>query len=169
MVMSVDNLKNDLTNPARAYLWDIVIPNIPGGGDAESLEIRAFSTSIPGRGLGGIKLAYKGGPGMKVPGKITMSQSWPVVIREGTDKKVFEALNSWQETISGVKTGIGTLDPLLKANLYLKCLDPPGSTWLKIQMVGCYPEDVAEVPLSQDTEDVIMFSCTFSYDYWLEA
>lgn len=169
MSMSIDALRNNLTNPARVYMWDVVIPNLPGGGNEDTIEIRGFSSAIPGRAVGEILLPFKGTAGMKVPGKLDLTHTWAVTFRESTDKKTFEALHAWQEAIIGVKTGIGGPDPMVKADLYLRCLDLNGSPWLKIKLVGCYVQGIDEVPLSYDADGVIMYTCTFSYDYWHEA
>jgi len=169
MGMSVDSLKNNLSNPARVYLWDIVIPNPKGGGDSNAMELRCQSTSIPSKGVGKINLPYKATAGIKFPGKITMPQAWDCTFVEGLDKKIFSALNGWSQAVSNSRTGIGLPDALLKSDIYLRCLKSDGTSWLKIKLVGCYVENVAEVPLPYDTEALLMFTCTFSYDYWEEV
>jgi len=169
MSMSVDSLKNNLTNPARVYLWDIIIPSPKGGGDGNSLELRCQSTMIPGRSVGEIKVPYKGTPGIKFPGKATMSQKWTATFVEGLDKKIFAALTGWAQATINARTGIGLPDVMLKSDIYLWCLKSDGKPWLKIKLVGCYVESVEDVPLTYDTEAIVVFNTTFSYDYWEEV
>lgn len=170
MRMSIDALKNNLTNPARAYRWEIVIPNLPGGGDEDSLELRGYSSVIPGRSVGEILVPFKGTAGMKVPGKLDLTHNWPVTFWESeSDKKTFDALHSWQELIINAETGIGTPDPTLKTDLYLRCLKATDTSWLKIKLVGCYVQSVDDAPLTWEAEDLISFSSTFSYDYWKDV
>ncbi|MBE3101936.1 MAG: hypothetical protein IMZ47_06660 [Firmicutes bacterium] len=167
--MSTEDFKNNLNNPARLYLWDVMFTNPVGGGDAESLELRCQTTAIPGRSLGEILIPFKATPGIKVPGKLNMSHSWPATFVEGTDKKVFAAIHAWNQAIINARTGIGGPDTLIKANIYIRLLDSTGACYQKIRIVGCYPQSVADVPLAFETEGVVMYSVTFSYDYWEEA
>ena len=166
MPMNIDALTNNLSNPARSYMFEVLFPQIPGGGNAEDLEIRGFSSSIPGRGVGGINLPFKGTAGMKVPGKVKMDQSWKVAFREGTDASTFDSLYGWFQFIMDAKTGVGTPDPLTKTTIYLHCLDLEGNAWLKLKLVGCYIETMDEIPVSFESEEVVVFNVTFSYDRW---
>ena len=164
--MSADNLKQNLSNPAKTYLWEVVFSNPIGGGDAEALELRCQSTSVPGRGVGEILVPYKNTPGIKYPGKPTVPHTWACVFIEGTDGKIFEALNAWNQAINDIRTGIGGADPLIKADIYLRLLDPPGTVFQKIKLVGCYIQDIPDTPVAYEDEANIMYSVTFSYDYW---
>lgn len=167
--MSAEDFKNNLNNPARLYLWEVMFTNPIGGGDAEALELRCQTTAIPGRSVGEILIPFKATAGVKVPGKLSMSHSWPTTFVESTDKKVFAALQAWNQTIINARTGIGGPDTLIKANIYLRLLDAAGTVYQKIRMVGCYPQNVADTPLSFETEGVVMYSVGFSYDFWDEA
>jgi len=131
------------------------------------LEVRAQSTIIPGRSFGDILVPYKGGPGIRFPGKLTMSHDWTAVFVEGIDQEVFNAIYSWKQTIQNARTGIGSLDSLIKADIYLRLLDSQETVTRKIKLVGCYPKAVDDVPLAYDTEAMIMYSTTWSYDYWV--
>lgn len=166
MDMSADNLKENLSDMQRVYWWDIIIPSILGGGDEGALEVRAQSTSVPGSGFGGILIPYKGGPGFKIPGKLTMPHTWACVFVEGLDRKVFDAITGWKQAITNARTGKGGLDSLIKKPIYLRLTDGDGTVTNKIKLVGCYPEDVPDTPIAYDTEAVLMFTVTFSYDFW---
>lgn len=167
--LSAEDFKNNLNNPARVYLWDVMFTNPIGGGDAEALELRCQTTAIPGRGVGEILVPFKGTAGLKFPGKLTMSHIWPATFIESTDKKVFDALYAWNQAIIDARTGIGGLDITIKANIYLRLVDATGNIYQKIRIVGCYPQDVPDVPVAFETEGVIMYAASFSYDYWEEA
>lgn len=166
--MSSDNLRNNLNNPARLYLWDVMFTNPIGGGDAETLELRCQTATVPGRSVGEILVPFKATAGIKFPGKLTMSHNWTATFVEGIDKKVFDALHAWSQAIIDARTGIGGLDTLIKSNIYLRLTDVDGNVFMKIKLVGCYLQAVDDVPLSFETEGVVMYSATFSYDYWEE-
>lgn len=167
--MSADNLRNNLNNPARLYLWDVVFINPVGGGDADALELRCQTATIPGRSVGEILVPFKGTAGIKFTGKLTMSHTWVASFVEGIDKKVFNALHAWQQAIMNARTGIGGLDTMIKANIFLRLIDVAGNVFMKIKLVGCYLQAVDDVPVAFDTEGVVMYGTTFSYDYWEEA
>jgi len=168
--MSADNLKSNLTNPAKAYLWEVLFANPIGGGDAESLELRCQTTVIPGRSVGDILIPFKGTGGIRFPGKLTFSHDWPTTFVESSeDAKTFKALHAWNQAIIDARTGIGGPDVTIKADIYLYLLDTEGNVWLKIKLVGCYPKTVDDVPVAYDAEGNIAFAATFSYDYWLEV
>ena len=164
--MSSDNLKNNLNNPARLYLWEVLFTNPIGGGDAESLELRCQTATLPGRSVGEILIPFKATAGIKVPGKLVMSHNWTATFVEGIDKAVFTALQAWSQTITNARTGVGGLDTLIKSNIYLRLQDVEGNVFLKIKLVGCYLQAVDDVPLAFEAEGVIMFNATFSYDFW---
>jgi len=166
MSMSADNLKQDLSNAARLYLWDIVLSSLPGGGDRDHLEVRAQSAAIPGRSFGEILVPFKGTPGIKLPGKLTMTHTWPAVFIEGTDQAVFDAIYGWKQLIQDAQSGIGSLDLDIKTDIYLRLLNPMDTVVKKFKLVGCYPQAMDDTPVAYDDEGVIMYAVTFSYDYW---
>jgi len=167
--MSAEDFKNNLNNPARLYLWDVMFTNPIGGGDADALELRCQTTNIPGRSVGEILVPFKATAGIKYPGKLTMSHSWPATFVESTDKKIFTALHAWNQAIMDARTGLGRPDILIKANIYLRLMDTAGTIYQKIRLVGCYVQEVADTPVAYENEGVIMYAATFSYDYWDEA
>jgi|GEM_PF-6728974 len=164
--MSADVLRNNLSNPARTYLWHIYFTTMIGGGDAAKVEGRCQSTSIPSRSTRGIHLPYKGTPGLKFPGKLTQPQIWRCRFVEGIDRKVFDALYGWQQTILNARTGIGSPDPTLKTEIHLKCINYGNVDWLAIKLVGAWLEEMPDVPLTYDANTFIHFDASFSYDYW---
>lgn len=164
--MSADVLRNNLTNPARTYLWEIRFSNMIGGG-SDIIEARCQSASIPGRSSHGIRIPYKGTPGIKFPGKLTMPQTWSLSFVENVDRKVFDALYGWQQAIQNARTGIGLPDVSLKTDIYLKCLNQAtGQPWLTIKLIGAWVEDIPEVALTYDANTIVHFRATFSYDRW---
>jgi hypothetical protein len=167
MDMSVDVLRNNLTNPAKSYLWATVFPKLIGGGDGTALAARCQSAGLPGRATQSIKIPFRGTPGFKVPGKAAMTQTWSLDFLESTaDKKTFTALYNWQQVINNTRTGLGSPDPLVKTDLYFQCLDQAGATWLSIKLVGCYLESMGDISTSYGSNSTMIFSATFSYDWW---
>jgi hypothetical protein len=164
--MSSDNLKNNLTNVAKAFLWEAMFVNPIGGGDSETLNVRCQSTSQPGRSFGVILVPYKQGPGVKFPGRLTMSHTWPTTFIEGTDGKIFDAIYDWMQAIVHDRLNIGGPDVLIKADMYFNLLDSNGKITKKIKIIGAYPELLDETPVTYGNDAGIIYSCTWSYDRW---
>ena len=166
--MSIDNLKNNLSNPARTYLWDVIIPRIVGEGDSDVLMLRCQSANIPGRSVGEILVPYKQSAGVKYPGKLTYPHTWDCTFIEGEDKKIFDAIYSWEQQIINDVTNVGIGDILIKSDIYLKMLSTKGENYMNIRLIGCYPQDVGDIAVSYDDEASVMYPVTWSYDRWEE-
>jgi hypothetical protein len=161
--MSADSLKNNLTNPARTYLWEVLFAT-PVGGDTDTFLYRCRSTSQPGRSVGKIHLPYKQTGGVEYPGKLTYSHSWACSFIEGEDRAMFDALYDWAQAVVNDKTGLG--QAVLKTDAYLNLIDTDGTTSLKIKFVGAYLESIDEVALAQESENEIVYPAVWSYDRW---
>lgn len=166
MPMSADNLKNNLTNLAKVYLWEVLFANPIGGGDAEALSLRCQSTAVPGSSFGSILIPYKQSPGIKFPGKLTMPHTWTCTFVEGTDGKIFDSIYKWKQAIVHDRLNIGGPDALIKADIHLRLQGMDGAVVRRIKLVGCYPELMDDTPLTYENEAGVMFTVTWSYDRW---
>jgi hypothetical protein len=162
--MTVDSLKNNLTNPQRVYLWELIIPQVPGGGDSGTLTIRAQSTSIPAESIEEIKIPFKQTAGVKYAGKAAFPQTWSVTFIEGEDRAISMALKAWKRKVVDARTGLGAGDESYKGNMFLNLLSTKGLITRTIKMEGCYVQDIAEVALDMAATDAVRQAATFSYD-----
>ena len=164
--MSVNSLKNNLSNPARTYLWEVLMAN-PKGGDTETLMLRCRSTNMPGVSVGKIGLPYKQNAPIQYPGKKAYPQTWTAVFVEGEDRAMWDAFYAWAQAIIDNETGLGSFN--IKTDIYLHLIDTDGTVSKKIKLVGCFIQDQPDVALAYADETEINISVTFSYDYWVEA
>ncbi len=164
--MSSDSLKNNLTNVARVYLWEVLFTNPVGGGDGDVLELRCQTTTAPGRSVGAIHIPFKATAGIQFPGKVTYSHAWTCSFVEGTDGEVFAALHAWLQEISDSTTGIGGLDTEVKTNIFLNLLDQEGDIYRTIKIVGAFVQSIDDVPLPYGDDGEIKYNATFSFDRW---
>jgi len=167
--MSVDSLRNNLTNPQRGYLWEVIFPSIPGGGDSDALTIRAQSAAIPSRSVGEIKIPFKQSAGVKYAGKLSYTQTMALTFAEGEDKKVHTAIYAWKQKIVNDYSNVGDGDEAIKADFYLNLLSTKGEITRTIKLVGAFPQEVGEISLDQGEEDAIKYPVTFSFDRWEDA
>lgn len=164
--MSVGNLRANLSNPARDYLFDVIIPNPVGGGDAETLLLRAQSASLPGRGVGVIKVPYKQSAGINYHGKLQYGQSWTVTFVEGEDRRVFDILHAWNQNIIHDVANVGIGDVFISQDIIFKCITTKGEEWNYITLKNAFPSNVSDVPMSYNNQDIVHYSVTFTYDSW---
>jgi len=167
--MSVNNLKSNLSNPARTYLWDIIVPNMVGGGEGETIMLRAQSTAIPGRSFAQIPIPYKQSAGLMFHGKLAYSHTWDCTFVEGEDRKVFDSFYAWLQNIVHDVDNVGIGDTSIKQDIILQLLTTAGAEWMKIKLVGCFPSAIANVDMSYDNEAVVKYSVTWSYDSWVRV
>jgi hypothetical protein len=166
-IMNADSLKNNIGNPARNYLFDVTIPNPRGEGDTGTLELRCRAASIPRRGVTTFNVAFKQTAGVEYPGKLDYDHSWALEFYEGEDAKSFTAFHSWAQLIVDDYAGTGVNDPDLKTDLYLTLLTrADGTSWKRIKLIGCFPKDMASIPVSWDNKDQIILKITMNFDRW---
>lgn len=168
-LMGLDSLKSNLTNPARTYLWEVLVPVPLGNGDSDTYTVRAQSAEIPGRSNGEIVIPFKQTAGIKVAGKLKYDQQFAVTFIEGEDKKVFDAIQSWQQLIVNNVTGIGVGDPLYKSDVYLTLITTAGATYQKIKLRGAWVQNIGKVALSYGADTTVSYGVTFAFDTWEEV
>lgn len=164
--MGLDTFKANLSNPARVYLWEMLIINPVGGGDGDVLSIRCRSTSVPGKSFGNIDIPFKQTAGIRVHGKETYSHEITLEFIEGEDRKVFDAIHAWHQQTIHNRTGKGLSDDELKRDMVLNLVKTSGEDWMNLKLMGCYPQAVPDVPLNYETEGEFRYSVTFAYDRW---
>ena len=162
--MGVDSLKANLTNPARVYLWDVIIPAPIGTGDTTTYQVRAQTSQVPQVSDAPIHIDYKQTAGVQVSGKKEYEHTWACTFLEGEDHKVYDALYSWTQTIVHDVTGVGVGDPLYKTDVYLNLVTVAGSNYMSVHLKGAWIQTIGTFEVSYATNDVIKYTVTFQFD-----
>jgi len=165
VTMNSDALKNHITNPARPYLFELVIPD-PGGGDSELWRMRGQSAVIPGRSFTKHHVDFKATGGVEYAGKERYGHRWETTLIESEDRETFNAFYTWMQEVLHNKTGIGAGDTVIKRDLYITLINTDGTVGDKIKIIGCFPEEVPDTPLDMGSDDILRYTCAFSYDRW---
>jgi hypothetical protein len=164
--MSAEALKNELTNPARPYLWEVVIPDPPSG-TIDLWRLRCQTAAQPGRSFGSFLIPFKATGGIKYNGKLTYSHTLEMTFIENEDRETFEALYEWCQDIVHDSEGIGSGDAEIKRDIYITLLNTAGAINKTIKLIGCWPENVADNPLvSEEGTGGMPFTVTMAYDRW---
>lgn len=164
--MGIDSLKANLSNAARVYMWDVIIPSPIGGGSGDVLMLRCQSTELPGRGFADIDVPYKQTAGIRYHGRMTYPHDWTLTFLEGEDKATFDAFYKWCQKMVSDLDGVGGNDLDIKTDMYLTMLKLGGDPWLKIKLIGCYVKDIPNTALAYNTDGILTFTVTISYDRW---
>ena len=159
-----DSLKANLTNPQREYLWEVLIPTPVGDGSTETFQIRAQSSQVPGRKNNPINIPYKQTAGVVVAGKLSYDHTWTCTFIEGEDKKVYDAIYSWQQALVNDISGIGVGDPFYKTDMYIILQTTAGGDSLRLKLKGAWVQSMDAAGLTYEGDNTIKYSVTFAFD-----
>ena len=167
--MGIDSLKGNLTNPARTYLWQVIIP-VPIKGGSTTYQLRAQSSQIPGRSNEEITIPYLQTAGIVVAGKLSYPHKWQCTFIEGEEKLIFDAIHDWQQAIVDDVFGVGVGDPSYKTDVYITLLTTQGDTFMALKIKGAWIQNNADVGLTYASGDgTVKYAVTFTYDSWEDA
>jgi hypothetical protein len=127
--------------PLTTYHWDVLIPQIPGGGDSVALSARAQSSTIPSKTADIITTRFKDVE-IRNPGIKHYSESITLTFGETLDMKVAKAMRAWYELCSAFDSNrqqhtvgaAGGTNP--KTNIILNWLD--GQTYAPVWELNCF-------------------------------
>ncbi len=153
--------------PAKEFLWELVIPQVPGAAaDASlALTLRARTAVIPGEGTASVTSWFKGVP-TKHPSQKTFPGILPMRFEEGLDATVLSTIKAWNKAWIDAGTGDGEGEAAVKTDALLRVLDHSDEIVTTIHLYGVYPETVPDASLSYESSNLLHIDVNFSYDYW---
>ena len=156
----------------RSNLFEVEIPNIPGGGADVSDEIRFLvkAANIPESQIGNIPVPFRGRV-LPIAGDRTFAP-WTVTIIND-DFKIRDTMEKWSAFISDLVLANGSVDPAsYQRNGIVKQLTRERGKEENIVLrqynfIGIYPNIISEIPLDYGATDQIEeFQVTFNYLYY---
>jgi hypothetical protein len=162
----------------RVYNFELSILDAvridPSLGDIDNLIIRIKSCVIPSRGNETIE-SYFMGMKQLFPGKPVFGHTLNCMIEDGSDQKILNFLNTWNNKIfdtvvANPNAGASVLGTKRGANGYasdmiLQMYNYDGTSLSKaIKFFNSWPSNVADVSLDYTANDSVKFSCDFTYD-----
>ena len=165
-IMGQDALRANLTLPARPYLFSVLINAPIGGGDFNTLQIRARTAEIPARRNAQIKVGYKQTGGVVYPGKTEYDQTWVVNFMEGEDQLIYLAMSGWQQAIVDNVTGVSTGQYLSDVSFSLDGVDGTADQYITLK--NAWVQSVGKIALDTNTgTGFIIYPVTFAFDYFV--
>ena len=169
MTLDITSFVSSLKNGgARPSLFQVTITN-PGNGTADNvLPFRAKASQLPGLTLGVVPVHYKGRQ-TKVEGN-RIYEDWTVTIIEDEDYVVRNALEEWQNKINSFEGNLRTF-PGNDTSLFRSVADIRQETRDDVvarnyQLINVWPSIIAPIEMNWETEAIVEYEVTFSYDYW---
>jgi hypothetical protein len=157
-----------ISAPAKAWLWEFVIPQVPAGvGDAaEELTFRAQASALPGRAVGQV-LTYYMGHEIVHPTRNKFEHSFPVRFVEGLNGRVGGILEAWFEAYLSEADGSSTGEPAMKTDAFMRMLNHSKEVVRQYHLYDFFVLNWPTLPVGYDSETLVNFEPTFAYSYWL--
>ena len=165
----------------RSNLFEVEIPNIPGGGQDVSDEIRFLvkAAEIPSSNIGNIPVPFRGRV-LPIAGDRTFDP-WSITVINDQDFGHYRAFQAWAQNIAQYGDSSGLTDPssyMGQATVYQlgrNAASQQGSNspatdsniLAQYKFVDIFPTTVGAIDLSYDTENTIEeFTVDFQVQYW---
>jgi hypothetical protein len=165
-ILSNSNISANLSSPARSYLWNIIISNPIGGGDADTLMLRCQSTQIPERSFNPIEVPWQQDSKLQYPGKLNYTYDWACEFVEGEDGAILNSFYDWANTIIDDTTAVGGDQSNIISDIYLQLIGTDGTQWGQYWLQQCWIKSMGQIALSYDGESIIKVPITFRYNKW---
>ena len=167
--MSATTLQNFMSvlDPQKTFKWEVVIPNMPGVTDSRQFTYKALSTTIPGSSINQIKVEAHG-VALHFSGRRVWTGTWNVTLVEDRLNNTRDGIWSWLERVRSWKDNSGSYKSQYAVPAELNLLDDANLTMRTIKLVNIWPTQLSE-PSADQSDDVIKYDVTFSYDFTDES
>ena len=152
---------------ARPSLFDISITGRPEGLSAiPDMTTQCQVSAIPGLTVTPIERQYFGRT-VKIPGDMVFADLSTTIINTESFS-VRAGVEQWMDKLNGTASNYGYSDSTSGyGTLQLTQYNKEGDDIMTWEFVDCWPQTVAEVPLSYDTaSDIETFDVTWAYNYY---
>jgi len=150
--------------PARQYLWEILIPSsLPGGGggggnDNTQFTFRAMSTTIPDKVLEAYEHNFKSTK-VRFAGREASAKTFDVTFFDSMDLFIYKSMYNWNEFCLR-----NTKEAYQLASMEMHLLNRADEVVLTAALKQVWPENVQPLTLDYGANDPINVVVTLSYD-----
>lgn len=172
---SIENFKSALANGGvrpTMFSVEITFPQAVVSNQSELTEKALFlvkAATLPGSQIGIIDVPFRGRK-LKVSGDRNFAD-WQTTIINDTDFKLRKAMEKWSELIQNMNFAIGENElENYFATAEVRQLDRQGKQLRVYEFNGIWPNTIADIPLSFETQDTIEeYDVSFCVQYWHAA
>jgi hypothetical protein len=169
-LFDVDAFRARLANGgARPNQFQVIITTPSGANAGEMPQLSPFlvtAASLPGQTIGTVGGVFYRGREVKLAGDKVFAP-WTTTIINDSELKARSQLENWMNAIENNQTktteaGLALTD--YSAQMIVSQLDKNGEVIRTYVLLGAWPTDISEIPLSFDANDQISsFTCTWNY------
>jgi hypothetical protein len=156
-----------LSGSLKQYLWELVIPRVPGGSDVagNALSLRCRNVQIPGYQIQKVFSHFKGHR-IPRPSKPIFPTTLEVVFEEGLDLSIISALSAWRTAWLNEETGVGSSESEIQVDSFLNIVDHADEIVGTFTLKKMWPENVPDIAATYESEALVQPTVTFCYDRW---
>lgn len=152
-------------NSLKQYNYELLIPNVPGGGDTEIIRVAIVTTSIPGFGSEMVQRTHHGFV-IKEAGRVDLPRQLPFECYETAQGDILQTFKNWHFLQWNPATGEQESAEVYKTDGYLILLNNKREESKRLWLKGVCIENVADTPLDGGSSEIVRVSGMLSYDDW---
>lgn len=164
--MSMVNLDDtwELPDPIINHCFNLILPNIPGGGDARRFNVACKTAQLPGSGNVGQLPVELHGHKMQFAGKREFDGTFAFTIVEGVDVYMRRACDAWIDKARGRKSQQGGRRSAYAINAYIEILSGEGGDVIHTEALRKFwLMSFNEIELG-DGSGIFEYQCQASFD-----
>jgi len=152
-----------LPDPLLSYNFDLIIANVPGGGDTRALKIKCQSTEIPGTSVEDVSV-FLHGVELKYAGRQTWTHTLSAQYLETRDMSTRFGIKNWIEYARNARQNTGRYKSQYATIADLLLYDDAGLVIRTIRMEGFFPQSLQETGVDGSNSAPVIIPVTFYYD-----
>ena len=127
------------------------------------------AASLPATSISALEVPFRGRK-IKLPGDRTF-EAWTLSFLSDGDFKLRNAFEKWMDDINQTVANVSTTEHNLSGVLFpdwnIDHLDRKGEPVKSYKFFHCWPSEVAAVDVSTDASDLVEFTVTMQYSYFI--
>ncbi len=167
--MNIDSFKTALSKGGvRPHLFRVQ-GNIGNTSLPTKVGFLCKAAQLPATTIGAIEVPFRGRK-IKLPGEREFAE-WTLTFLSDGDFELRNAFEKWMDdlnqTVSNVSTSEHNLSGPLFPDWRIDQLDRTGDAIKSYQFFHCWPSEVSSVDVSTDATDLMEFTVTLQYTYFI--
>lgn len=167
--MNIDNFKNALSKGGvRPHLFRVQ-GNIGNTSLPSKVGYLCKAAQMPATSITPLEVPYRGRK-IKLPGEREFAE-WSLTFLSDGDFELRNAFEKWMDdlnqTVSNVSTSEHNLSGPLFPDWRIDHLDRTGDPIKSYQFFHCWPSEVGAIDVSTDATDLVEFTVTLQYTYFV--
>jgi hypothetical protein len=143
--------------------YDVIIANVPGGGDGRSLSLKAQQVNWPDLQIDAVVIPLHGVE-ITQGGREVFSHTFDVTFVETRDLSVRKAIRTWMELVRQAKSGKGGYKSDYATTVQLIAYDAAGNIVRNMTVTGVYPQTMSGFAMDGSSSTALTVQVTFEFD-----